>query len=45
MTNSYLAVEYWFSHSNKNYGFPEFLALRDLKDTSKGYLVVMVFVH
>jgi hypothetical protein len=38
MTNSYLAVEYWFSHPNGGYGFPKFLSERS-QDTSKGYLV------
>ncbi|XP_059462004.1 uncharacterized protein LOC132190998 [Corylus avellana] len=32
-------VEYWFSDDNTGYGFPNFLALRDLTDTSKGYLI------
>ncbi|XP_059461405.1 uncharacterized protein LOC132190430 [Corylus avellana] len=32
-------VEYWFSGPNIDYGFSEFLSLRDLKNTSNGYLV------
>ncbi|XP_059462003.1 uncharacterized protein LOC132190997 [Corylus avellana] len=32
-------TDYWFSKSGAGYGFRKFLAVRDLKDTSKGYLL------
>ncbi|KAE8056846.1 hypothetical protein FH972_013582 [Carpinus fangiana] len=32
-------VEYWFTNLGIDYGFPKFLAVRDLEDTSTGYLV------
>jgi hypothetical protein len=39
MTDFYLTVEYWFTNLGIDHGFPKFLAVRDLEDTSKGYLV------
>jgi hypothetical protein len=41
MTNSYRTADYWFPKSgiNISYGFAKFLAVRHLRDTSKGYLV------
>ena len=39
MTGSGLTAEYWFPDSVLGYGYPKFLAVRDLRDTSKGYLV------
>jgi hypothetical protein len=39
MTNSYLIVGYWFPELGGDYGYPKFLSLRDLEDTSKGCLV------
>jgi hypothetical protein len=39
MTDSYLTVEYWFTNLGSDYGFPKLLAVRDLEDTSKGFLV------
>ena len=39
MTDSYCTVDYWFPKSCISYGFTEFLAVRDLRDTSKGFLV------
>ena len=39
MTNSCLAVENWFSDPLFACGYPDFLALNNLRDTSEGYLV------
>jgi hypothetical protein len=39
MTNSYLTVDHWFSVPGSGYGVHEFLSMRGLRDTSKGYLV------
>ncbi|XP_059461998.1 uncharacterized protein LOC132190992 [Corylus avellana] len=39
LTDSYLTADYWFPKSGAGYGFRKFLAVRDLKDTSKGYLL------
>jgi hypothetical protein len=39
MTDSYLTVEYWFSDPDTGYGYHKFLAVRDLTETSNGYLV------
>ncbi|KAL7236414.1 hypothetical protein ACSBR1_019656 [Camellia fascicularis] len=32
-------LKYWFSPSNINYGYRDFLSLSDLNNTSKGFLV------
>jgi hypothetical protein len=39
MIDFYFTVEAWFSDLDNNYGVNKFLSLRDLKDTSTGYLV------
>jgi hypothetical protein len=39
MTDSDLTAEYWFPNSSLSYGLPKLLAVRDLRDISKGYLV------
>ncbi|KAL7236415.1 hypothetical protein ACSBR1_019656 [Camellia fascicularis] len=37
--NSAIVLKYWFSPSNINYGYRDFLSLSDLNNTSKGFLV------
>jgi hypothetical protein len=39
MDDSSRTVDYWFPKSGIGYGFAKFLAVRHLRNTSKGYLV------